>query len=362
MSRIAEASFEGAIATSCEGTIAKREQITGIVGGQIVSVSDAPLMTSASTPWPGFLLERHAAQVVRQDVRWGWHRTHVCLLTSGSINFRVYRHGVEEDFLGRSGSVFVFPSGFDETRFFFANSDFRLICLELDPIRVAKLLGRKGPASDGALLPQIGVEDAHIAALLRSMAAEVAEGCPAGKLYGQSLSLTLAAYLEGRFSANKVERKRVERRFSHPQVQRLVDYIRANLGKDLNLIQLANLVEMSPRQFFRLFANTFECTPHRYVMKERVARGKELLSAGLSLVEIAHTLGFASQSHFSDVFRKTTGASPGRFRQETGSGLLMCRQPQGHGSYLDSVPLPQPDSVELGDSSDILGDLEKQNS
>jgi AraC-like DNA-binding protein len=90
-------------------------------------------------------------------------------------------------------------------------------------------------------------------------------------------------------------------------------------------------------------------------MKERVARGKELLSAGLSLVEIAHTLGFASQSHFSDVFRKTTGASPGRFRQETGSGLLVCRQHQGQG-------LPQQDSVELAHSSDIFRDSEKQNS
>jgi AraC-like DNA-binding protein len=40
-----------------------------------------------------------------------------------------------------------------------------------------------------------------------------------------------------------------------------------------------------------------------------------LLSAGLSLVEIAHTLGFASQSHFNAVFQSTTGTSPGRFRR-----------------------------------------------
>jgi AraC family transcriptional regulator len=150
------------------------------------------------------------------------------------------------------------------------------------------------------------------------MAAEVAEGCRAGRLYGESLSLSLAAYLEGRFAANKAERKRAERCFSQSQVRRLVDYIHANLGNDLSLLNLANLVDMSPRQVFRLFANTFECTPHRFVMKERVARGKELLSAGLSLAEIAHTLGFASQSHFSDVFRKTTGAPPSRFRQEYG--------------------------------------------
>jgi AraC family transcriptional regulator len=282
--------------------------------GQIAPVSDAPLLTSATTPWSGFLLETHAARVVRQDIWWGWHRTHVCVVTSGTLSVRVRRARRNEAFLAPAGSVLIFPSGFGEARFSYDQSDFELICVELDPIRVAKFLGREGPAADGTLTPQFGLEDAHIAALLTSMAAEVAEGCLAGTLYGQSLSLTLAAYLEGRFAANKVDRKRIERRFSEPQVRQLVDYIHANLAYDLNLPHLAELVDMSPRQFFRLFANTFGCTPHRYVMKERVARAKDLLSAGLSLVEIAHTLGFASQSHFSDVFRKATGASPGRFR------------------------------------------------
>jgi AraC-like DNA-binding protein len=50
-------------------------------------------------------------------------------------------------------------------------------------------------------------------------------------------------------------------------------------------------------------------------MKQRVARAKELISKGQPLVEIAAELGFASQSHFSGVFRKVTGVSPGRFRQ-----------------------------------------------
>jgi AraC family transcriptional regulator len=299
---------------SCE-RIASREQITGIVDGQIVPVSDAPLLTSASTPWSGFLLEEYAVQVVRQDVTWGWHRAHVCLLTSGSIRFRVSRGGVEQDFFGNSGNVFVFPGGFDETRFSYAHSDFRLICVELDPTRCVNLVGRKGPAFDGALPPQLAVEDSHIAALLTSMAAEVAAGCPAGKLYGQSLSLSLVAYLQGRF-AKRID-GRAGQRLSPYQVKRLVDYIRVNLDKDLNLLHLAKLIETSPRRFFRLFVNTFNCTPHRYVMKERVARGKALLAAGVSIAETAQVLGFSSQSHFSDVFRKTIGVSPGRFRQET---------------------------------------------
>jgi AraC family transcriptional regulator len=167
------------------------------------------------------------------------------------------------------------------------------------------------------------------------MAAEVAQGCPAGKLYGESLSLTLAAYLEGRFSAKQLNRKPVAPRLSNPETRSLVEYIRANLGSELTLTHLASLVDMSPRQFFRLFSNTFGCTPHRYVMNERVARAKEFLSAGFLLVEIAHTLGFASQSHFTDVFRKATGESPGRFREEHGR-TIVCIQPA---EINDSLPV-----------------------
>jgi AraC family transcriptional regulator len=294
------------------GNVTAKEQITGLIGGQVVPVAEAPLTTSADTPWSGFLLEIHAARVIRHDIWWGWHRTHVCVVTSGTLSIKVRGTKGHRDFHVPAGSVLIFPSGFAEAKF--EQSDFELICVELDPHRVAKFLGRRGPAADGALNPRFGLEDSQIRALLTNMAAEVAEGCRGGNLYGESLSLTLAAYLEGRFSKGQACRGGPQRRFSEDQTRLLVDYIRANLAVDLNLSSLAELLDISPRQFFRMFANTLGCTPHRYVMKERVARASELLAAKWTLAELADALGFASQSHFSNVFQKTTGMSPGRFR------------------------------------------------
>jgi AraC family transcriptional regulator len=258
-----------------EGT---REQITGIVGGQIVPATNEPLLTSASTPWSGFLLETHATGG-RQDVCWGWHRTHVSLLTKGSLSFRVLNPRGDQDFVARVGSVCIFPSGFDETHFSIAGSDFQAIVVELDPSSVEHLLGHKSPAPTGALAPQMVIEDAHIAALLRSMASEVEQGCPAGALYGQSLSLSLATYLAGRFSVKRAVGKPFKQ-FSETQAHLMMDYIHANLDCKLNLFDLANLVQLRPRQFFRIFSNTFDTTPHRYVMNERVAQAKELLLSG----------------------------------------------------------------------------------
>jgi AraC family transcriptional regulator len=293
-------------------SVRAREQITGIVGGQIVAATDAPLLTSAATPWSGFLLEKHDAGG-RQDVCWGWHRTHVALFTKGTLAFRINEPANRQDFVARAGSVCLFPSGFDETNFSLTGSKFEAIVVELDSVRLERFA--KSHTAVGALTPQIVVEDTQIAALLTIMASEVAEGCPNGPLYGDSLSLALATYLSGRFSVKRQEGKPL-RKFSEAEARRVMDYIHANLDGALNIFELAELIQLSPRQFIRIFSNTFGTTPHRYIINERVALAKELIAKGRLLVEIAVKLGFASQSHFSGVFRKVTGMSPGQFRQD----------------------------------------------
>jgi AraC-like DNA-binding protein len=114
----------------------------------------------------------------------------------------------------------------------------------------------------------------------------------------------------------KVSERRLSPQLSDAQARRLVDHIHASLDCELSLFDLSKLVHCSPRQFVRLFSNTFGKTPHQYIINERVARAKDLLLQGRLLVEIATTLGFSSQSHFSGTFRKATGMSPGRFRRQ----------------------------------------------
>ena len=184
------------------------EQITGIVDGQIVPAMETPLLTSASTSWFDFLLEKHNAGG-RGDICWGWHRAHVALITKGQLNFSVRNSGGPQDYVGRAGSVCVFPSGFDETHFSISQSKFEAIVVELDPALLESFFGDQTAAGTSTLVPQIAIHDRYVALLLRAMAAEVAQGCPAGALYGHALSLALATYLARTFSVKRrIERKR----------------------------------------------------------------------------------------------------------------------------------------------------------
>jgi len=102
-------------------------------------------------------------------------------------------------------------------------------------------------------------------------------------------------------------------------LKRVDEHIGANLDSALDIDELADLVRMSPSHFTRSFHKSVGLTPHRYVIQCRVAKARELLAAtNLPLIEIALTMGFSDQSHFSRRFQEIVGVPPGAYRRSDG--------------------------------------------
>jgi AraC family transcriptional regulator len=98
--------------------------------------------------------------------------------------------------------------------------------------------------------------------------------------------------------------------------RQVMDYIHNYLDQDLSLIALAELVRISPYHFARLFKQSVGTSPGQYVIKCRINKAKWLLAKGnLSILEITQLVGFQSQSHFSDLFRRTIGVTPSNYRK-----------------------------------------------
>lgn len=51
-------------------------------------------------------------------------------------------------------------------------------------------------------------------------------------------------------------------------------------------------------------------TINEYQQEVRIAKARELLQEGLSVTDVAHTLGYSSISHFSTAFKRVTGLKP----------------------------------------------------
>jgi AraC family transcriptional regulator len=99
------------------------------------------------------------------------------------------------------------------------------------------------------------------------------------------------------------------------QERRARDMIGAHLAHDLALADVARECELSVSQFARAFKRTTGMPPHRYLLEQRLARARELLlHSPQPLAAVADACGFADQSHFTKVFRKVQGQTPGAFR------------------------------------------------
>jgi len=56
--------------------------------------------------------------------------------------------------------------------------------------------------------------------------------------------------------------------------------------------------------------------PHEYLLRRRIERAQEMLVAtGMSLVDVALSVGFQTQSHFTSVFKRYAGQPPRAWRE-----------------------------------------------
>ena len=157
-------------------------------------------------------------------------------------------------------------------------------------------------------------EDPLLGGLMQTLLMEANAGNPNGKLFVESLLTAISIHFVKQYSVEDEIIPEYRSGLSRQQLQRTLEYIEGHLTEDISLDALASEVGMSKYHFCRLFKKSTHLTPHQYVIQRRLAQAKTLLKKGeLTIVEIAHLLGFSDQSHFSRLFKKRYGLTPGAF-------------------------------------------------
>jgi AraC-like DNA-binding protein len=84
----------------------------------------------------------------------------------------------------------------------------------------------------------------------------------------------------------------------------------------LDLAEISKQACLSRYHFLRLFRDTFDTTPHQYLIQRRIDKAKELLrSRRLSVTDVCFEVGFQSLGSFSALFRKCVGDAPINYRR-----------------------------------------------
>ena len=84
----------------------------------------------------------------------------------------------------------------------------------------------------------------------------------------------------------------------------------------MDLAAISKEACLSRYHFLRLFRDTFDTTPHQYLIQRRIEKAKELLRWNeLSVTDVCFEVGFQSLGSFSALFRRCVGTPPVTYRK-----------------------------------------------
>lgn len=89
-----------------------------------------------------------------------------------------------------------------------------------------------------------------------------------------------------------------------------------NLHHNITVDDLAHAVSLSKYHFIRTFHDAFGLSPMKFIALEKVRQAKYLLTyTSETIASISESLGFATPSYFSKMFKHMTGLSPSDYRK-----------------------------------------------
>lgn len=137
-----------------------------------------------------------------------------------------------------------------------------------------------------------------------------------GKIYLNSLiSLISTHYIQNYSNYFDLKNDQIAAsKFDQHQVDRIDRYIEENIGSNIAVDDLADLLGCSKFYFLREFKKLVGVTPYQYLMHKRLDQARATLSsASVNIALIAQELGFNDQSHFTRAFKNHFGMTPGQF-------------------------------------------------
>jgi AraC family transcriptional regulator len=130
------------------------------------------------------------------------------------------------------------------------------------------------------------------------------------------LTRLFATFLAEKYVAAAVEKPDFHSGLPIWRLRKVEDYVRENLAEEISVERLAELVELSPFHFSRVFKQATGMTPLQFVTRERITYAQQLIrETSRSLIEIALEVGYTSPSSFTKAFRRVAGVTPMEFRK-----------------------------------------------
>ena len=103
----------------------------------------------------------------------------------------------------------------------------------------------------------------------------------------------------------------------HYMISNAKHYIDEHLAEDISVSSIAENLYITPNYFSRLFKRITGEGCNEYIVRKRIEKAKSLLeTTSIKTGKIAMMVGYRDTNYFSLAFKKHTGKSPTKYREE----------------------------------------------
>lgn len=265
------------------------------------------------------------------DVRhWPGMRSEYSWIPAGESPGRTAPYQVGVSFSGHHGAVFeadgrtrqtdipagaVFVNGAEEITWM-------RVCEPTEALEIFPDLDLLGTQD---LEPAWAARDGTVLAVSSLLKQVHATGSDLTDVAASTLAHRVCLHLREQYGGHKTARPMG--RLDRATVDRIAEYVDAELADGLTLDRLAEVARMSPFHFARSFKATTGLAPHQFVTARRMDRAKALLlSSRLAVTDIVYAVGLSNPGHFRRMFRRHLGLNPGELRNTVSSRNAVSSQ------------------------------------
>ena len=262
------------------------------------------LSSSEGLPWPGVRVAQGMSRP--WNVRKLALPDHLVAVNAGA-RFPVSIGSRGEEIVMEPGAIWFSPAGDWYPHEVRAPYSFALVTIT--PQKLDSLLGGE-PAR---IQRHFGTVRPQIEHLVRTFVAEAQGGGPSGPAFLDALSGALAAQIVETFSVRTPPAIRGAAALPPARLRRVLQAMEANLESGLPVEALAREAGLSAAHFARVFKRVTGRSPHQYLIAMRLERARRALLGGRpDLGEVASRFGFSDQAHFTRLYRRRYGITPGQ--------------------------------------------------
>ena len=192
--------------------------------------------------------------------------------------------------------------------------DFIIIHLAVDQFLAALEAVYPGKVDEVEVIDFFGRDEA-LAHLCFACSEMLSTRVPGNSERVTALMHLFAAYLVEKYTDAASEKPEYRGGLPIGKLRKVEDYVRERLAEDISVESLAQLLELSPFHFSRVFKQATGMPPLQFVRRKRITRAQQLIrETSRSVIEIGLEVGYTSPSHFAQVFRRVVGVAPTKFR------------------------------------------------